>query len=157
MEIVMALNFYTEHDNNLHQNSGGDLCMKGGIYSDERCPVCGGIFRDNGNALCCPHHPKCKAANHKVIFGKITKRFKSYHEATRFLTGLRFKTDENTFDERDYRKDNPLGFSNLSSKWLQYRQDEVRPGSYKNLVSHIRYAQGYFEEHERQRHSLWTS
>jgi integrase len=120
--------------------------MKGGIYSDERCPICGGIFRDNGNSLSCMNHPKCKAANHKVIFGKITKRFKSYLEAARFLTGLRFKTDENTFDDRDYRKNNPLGFSNLSSKWLQYRKNEVRPGSYKNLVSHIRYAQGHFEE-----------
>lgn len=118
--------------------------MKGGIYSDERCPICNGLYQDNGNALHCPQHPKCKASNHKVIFGKITKRFRSYQEASRFLTGLRFKTDENSFDERDYRKDNPLGFSNLSNRWLHYRQDEVRPGSYKNLISHIRYSQEYF-------------
>jgi hypothetical protein len=115
------------------------------LYSDERCPVCDGHYRDYGNALCCPEHPKCKASNLKVIFGNIAKRFKSYQEATRFLTGLRFKTDENTFDERDYRKDNPLGFSHLSSKWLQYRRDEVRHGSYKNLISHVRYAQAHFE------------
>lgn len=124
---------------------GGVLCMKGGIYTDERCPVCNGHYRDNGSALFCPQHPKCRASSHKVIFGNITKRFKSYQGATRFLTGLRFKTDENTFDERDYRKDNPLAFSYLSAKWLQYRRDEVRPGSYKNLVSHIRYAQAHFE------------
>ena len=58
---------------------------------------------------------------------------------------LRFKTDEHTFDQRDYKKDNPLGFGNMSSKWLEYKRDEVRKGTYKNLVSHIRYAQGFFE------------
>ena len=140
------MNYPQRHDTSPLIHKGGVLCMKGGIYSDERCPVCGAILRDNGNALCCAKHPKCKAASHKVIFGKITKRFKSYQESSRFLTGLRFKTDESTFDERDYRKDNPLGFSNLSSKWLQYRKDEVRPGSYKNLLAHSRYAQEHFKE-----------
>lgn len=120
--------------------------MKGGIYSDEKCPVCGSAFHDFGSALRCPQHPKCRATRFKVIFGKITKRFQSYDEAFRFLTGLRFKTDEATFDERDYRKDNPLGFSNISEKWLGYKKDEVRPGSYKNIRCHIRYAQEYFNK-----------
>ena len=119
--------------------------MKGGIYLDEHCLVCGGRFVDNHiNALTCNAHTKCKASNLKVIFGSITKRFKSYKDASRFLTGLRFKTDENTFDERDYRKENPLGFVNMSKKWLQFRHDEVKPGSYKNLRCHISYAQDFF-------------
>ncbi len=118
--------------------------MKGGIYSDERCPVCNSKFRDLGNALCCPQHPKCRASRLFVKFNKVLRRFRSYNDAFRFLTGLRFKTDEHTFDERDYKRDNPLGFSNMSSKWLSYKRDEVRKGTYKNLVSHMRYAQGYF-------------
>jgi integrase len=118
--------------------------MKGGIYSDERCPICGNVLKDNGNALVCPDHPKCKANSFKIIFGSITRRFKSYQEAFRFLTGLRFKTDENTFDERDYRRDNPLGFTNISRKWVDYHRAEVRPGSFKNIRRHIQLAQDYF-------------
>ena len=120
--------------------------MKGGIYSDERCPICGGSFRDTGRFMACPKHPQCRATQHKVIFGSITKRFKSYNDADRFLNGIRFKTDESTFDERDYRKNNPLGFTSMSNKWLSYHSEEVRPGSRKNLVSHIRHAQAFFED-----------
>jgi integrase len=119
--------------------------MKGGIYSDEICPVCGGRLMDNHvNALACKTHPTCRATRFKVIFGSITKRFKSHQDASRFLTGLRFKTDESTFDERDYRKGNPLGFSNMADKWLSRHLEEVRPGSRKNLISHIRHAKAFF-------------
>lgn len=128
----------------INPQKGGILCMKGGIYSDEKCPVCGATYRDTGRFLACPEHPQCKATRQKVIFGAITKRFKSYNDADRFLTGVRFKTDENTFDDRDYRKGNPLGFSNVSEKWFSFHAQEVRPGSRKNLVSHIRHAQGFF-------------
>jgi integrase len=118
--------------------------MKGGIYSDERCLVCGGKFKDTGNALVCPEHPKSRATRFVVRFGNITKRYKSYDEAYRFLTGVRFKTDESTFDERDYRKDNPLGFTNMARKWLTYKADEVRPGSMKNLRAHVRHLCNHF-------------
>lgn len=111
--------------------------MKGGIYSDEKCPICGGKYRDFGNALCCPIHPKCKASSFKVKFGDITKRFKSYGEAARFLIGLRFKTDENTFDARDYKKDNPLSFTNMVNKWLEHKKDEVKRNSYRSISNHM--------------------
>jgi integrase len=124
--------------------TGGGMCMKGGIYADEKCQICGGTLKDTGRFLACTKHPKCRATRYKVIFGAITKRFKSYDDADRFLTGIRFKTDENTFDERDYRKGNPLGFSNMAQKWLSFHAEEVRPGSRKNLVSHIRHAEGFF-------------
>ena len=123
----------------------GGGCMIGGIYSEERCPVCGGKFVDNHiNALICPKHPKCKADSLRVKFGNLYKRFKGYEQANRFLTGVRFKTDELTFDERDYKRDNPLGFSNMADKWLSYHSGEVRPGTRKNLISHIRHAKRYF-------------
>jgi hypothetical protein len=72
-------------------------------------------------------HPKCKAGSFKAKFGKLCKRFQSYAEAQRTLNGWRFKTDEMTFDARDYQRDNPLGFSNMSAKWLLYHSTEVRP------------------------------
>ena len=100
--------------------------MKGGIYSNEKCPVCGGGFRDFGNALICPIHPKCRASRFKVKFGKVIKRFKNYGEAFRFLTGVRYETDRQTFDERDYRRDNPLSFTNASERYFTMESDDVR-------------------------------
>lgn len=136
--------FTARYDTTPFKREGGALCMKGGIYSDERCLICGGKFRDIGNTLSCPQHPKSRSTRFVVRFGKITKRFKSYDEAQRFLTGVRFKTDEATFDERDYRKDNPLSFTNISEKWLRYKVDEVRTRSYQAIKNHIRHAQVYF-------------
>lgn len=87
----------------------GVMCMKGGIYSDEKCPICGSHFIDNHiNALVCPNHQKIKASRLRVKFGDVKKRFQSYDDASRFLNGVRFKTDEMTFDPRDYKRDNPL-------------------------------------------------
>ncbi|MEN6619997.1 MAG: hypothetical protein ABFD50_00380 [Smithella sp.] len=122
------------------------MSMKGGIYSRQRCPVCGGMFQDNHvNALTCPAHPDVKATKFYIKFGNVYNRFRDYNRAFRHLTGLRFKTDEKTFDERDYKKDNPLGFIKMSEKWMDYHLPEVRPGSQKNIKNHIRYAQNYFQ------------
>lgn len=118
--------------------------MKGGIYSDEKCPVCGKSFVDNHvNALICKDHPKMRASSFKVKFGKLTKRFRDYTTAQRKLTGWRYKTDENTFDERDYRKDNPLGFTTLMTQWYADKTVEstnrsgkverkIKPGTIRN-------------------------
>jgi integrase len=93
-------------------------------------------MKDNGrNAVCCPDHPEQKASKFIVRFGrKIFKRFASYELASRFLNGIRFKTDENTFDIRDYQRDNPLGFSNLVDKYLEMKSQIIKPGS----VTHVR-------------------
>jgi ribosomal protein S27AE len=119
--------------------------MKGGIYSDGKCPVCSGSFVDNHlNALACSKHPKCRATSFKVKFGEVTKRFRSYEDANRFLNGVRFKTDERTFDPRDYKRDNPLSFINMSTKWLEYKKTEIRKHSYRSISNHIDKAQAYF-------------
>jgi len=121
--------------------------MIGGIYSDERCPLCGSAFRDDHRSgLICPNHPKQRATRFRVNFGKLCKRFKSYENAFSFLNGVRFETDKKTYDERDYRKDNPLAFSIASKKYVRYKGDEVRKGSLKNIRRHIEQAQGYFGE-----------
>jgi integrase len=119
----------------------GGLCMKGGFYSSEKCPVCSSLFKDVGNSLCCPNHKNIKATRLFVKFGTILKRFRSYEQAQRFLTGLRFKTDENTLDERDYKRNNPLGFINMSDKFL----DASNPKTAKNMKPHINHAQNYFQ------------
>ena len=118
--------------------------MKGGIYSDEKCPVCGGQYRDFVNYLACPQHKQCRASKFVVRFGKITKRFRSYGEAQRFLTGLRFKTDESTFDARDYMRDNPMSFINMTEKWKGYKKAQVKKHSYRSINNHVEKAQAYF-------------
>jgi integrase len=117
------------------------LCMLGGIYSDQRCPVCGGVFRDDGKkGLFCEKHPGCGASRFKVKLkykGKeVLKRFGSYEAAQRFLTGLRFHVDEGTLDPRDYRKDNPLGFENLALAWLKHKEKEG-VSSVRKLTEHM--------------------
>lgn len=80
---------------------------------------------------------------YQVRFGKITKRFKKteYSLAERFLTGLRFKTDEGTFDIEDYRKSHPLGFSNLADHWLEKKADtNIKVKTLNGLKNIIRQA-----------------
>ena len=114
------------------------MCVLGGIYTNQRCPVCGRRFKDNGrNALICPEHPQYKADRLFVRFKNVFRRFSSYNEANRFLTGLRYKWDEGTFDERDYRRDNPLGFENLAFQWLEMKRSEVKESSYRNFQNYI--------------------
>ncbi len=117
--------------------------MKGGIYSDQRCPACGGRFNDNGrDGLICPDHPEQRASKFKVLFpteGKlITRRFKAYDAAARFLTGLRFKCDEEGHvDWRDYSKEMPFGFENLIRQWLNVKKSEnIKADYHKTLSGH---------------------
>jgi len=118
-------------------NEGG-MCMVGGIYSQQKCPLCKCNFMDNKrNALICTNHPDQKATRFCIYFRSIFKRFKSYDEAARFLTGVRFKTDEGSFDSRDYRKDVPLGFSNLTEKWLETKKGNVGDSQYRNLKRYV--------------------
>ena len=116
--------------------------MQGRIYSEEKCPLCQGIYYhdERRGGLFCKQHLKV-AANRKFIvrFGRaITKRFNNYQEAERFLIGLRYEKDRGTFDVRDYRKDNPLGFENLANKWLeQKKRTKIKPKtveSYANFM-----------------------
>jgi integrase len=92
--------------------------MKGGIYNDGKSYI--------------------------VRFGKVSKRFKDLGKAERFLTGVRFKTDELSFDERDYKKDNPLSFTNMSEKWRKVKETEVRKNSYRPICNHLKRAQEHF-------------
>ncbi len=113
--------------------------MIGGVYSSERCPACGNSFRDDGKkGLFCPEHPQYQATKFFVRFkGGIFKRFNNYESANRFLIGLRFRLDEDSFDPRDYRKEKPLGFLNLTMQWLEIKRNEVKASSFNKIQNHI--------------------
>jgi len=117
--------------------------MIGGIYSDQKCPVCGGRFRDDGRkGLLCPDHPQCQATRFKVKFKGIYRRFRDYDRSQRWLVGLRFQYDNGNFDPRDYRKDNPLGFETLALRYLEIKKDEI--DSYRHVKNHIDKAIDYW-------------
>jgi integrase len=124
--------------------------MKGGIYSDEKCHVCGKTLRDNKrSAVCCPDHPDVRAARLRIKFGTVRLRFKSYEKANRFLTGFRYKTDEETFDEADYKKSNPFGFTNLFETWWKEKTGEgserqIKKGTIKNYTLYQKAFYRYF-------------
>lgn len=118
--------------------------MKGRIYTDQKCPICGGQFvhDERRSGLFCHEHPDIAAnGRFRVRFGReVHKRFQNYAEAERFLTGLRFKFDEGSYDHRDYQKENPLAFDTLVGKWLQLKKKEVKHKSYNNLFNYMRKA-----------------
>ncbi len=124
--------------------------MRGRIYSDQRCQICGGNFvhDDRRRGLFCPDHPDQQATGRfRVHFGRGTKkRFAIYREAERFLDGLRWEVDQGTYDPRDYRVNHPLGFETQARKWLELKKKEVKPKSYANLRNYIEKAIGVWDQ-----------
>ncbi|SDE21752.1 Integrase [Desulfuromonas thiophila] len=125
---------------------GMSLCMKGTITTRQRCPICGAKFVhiEVRAALLCPDHPELRASKFIVRFPPaVFKNFNSYEQAARFLTGLRYKTDEGTFDQRDYQKDKPLSFTTLTEQYLN-RKRSLK--SFKEVRNYIGKAQDYFQQ-----------
>lgn len=107
--------------------------MKGSIYTSECCPLCRSKLvhtEDRDGFVCKAHpneHPLVIPKKCAVKFGRdIFRRFQVYREARQFLEGLRYKTVEGSFDARDYKLDNPLGFANQADKYLS-RKDQTNP------------------------------
>ena len=120
--------------------------MLGGIYTEEKCQICGARMVDNHkDAVCCPRHKKEEAHNLIVRFGRnFKKRTTDYEQACRVLTGLRFKFDEGTYDPRDYRKSNPLGLDQQIDKFLGVKEKTLKEGSLKVMRPRIKRIQNYF-------------
>lgn len=115
------------------RNNRGGMSMKGYIGSREKCGICKGrlVHDPKRNGCFCQVHPEIGARTFYVKFGRqIYKRFGSNCDrAARFLNGLRFKEDEGSFDVRDYKATNPLGFENLADQYLDYRAslNDIKP------------------------------
>jgi integrase len=123
--------------------------MLGGIYTDQKCPICRSSMRDNHrDAVACPIHKREKAHTLLVRFTrKIQKRFTGpgcYEMASRYLTGLRFKHDEGSYDPRDYQSNQPLAFVTLAGKYLEMKERTLSPGTMKNLRPRMARCVAYF-------------
>jgi len=116
----------TSHSFDNNTTNEGDMTMKGKIYSDDRCRVCGGKFTHyEPRGMWCPDHPQEMPTRFRVHFGRgPSKRFKDYDRAIRCLTGWRYETDQGKFDPRDYTRKNPLGFANQVDAWLKTKADK---------------------------------
>lgn len=121
-----------------HQNMM-EVCMKGDIYTCQKCPVCNSkmIHNERKNNCFCVNCGAPASKGYFVRFGRdLCKRFTNdYAAASQFLSGIRFKTVEKTFDRRDYQKDSPLSFTNQAEKWLQTKQSKMKPRSWQNIAN----------------------
>lgn len=117
---------------------GGDDCMKGSIYTAQKCYKCGSALKyvEGRAILACPkHHEVIWRNNCEVRFGREHhKRFKTVDKAERHLTYLRVQTDKGQFDQREWAKDQPLSFLSLRQKFLAHKKKQ---GIGKSQVSHI--------------------
>jgi len=94
--------------------------MKGNIYSRQRCPVCDGklIHDERRDGCFCFSHPQVAATGDF----SVRKESNNYSRLSRMLNGLRFKTDEKSFDARDYAADNPLAFNKLVDEYMEEKE-----------------------------------
>lgn len=116
--------------------------MKGNIYTRQRCSICGGPMVNDENrrgCFCITHQGQQATEGFCLAFGRgHFRRFKTYHEAYRYLTGLRFQTDHDLYDPRDWRRDQPLGFQTLVGNWLQHKRNAgMKASSIGNIEREI--------------------
>jgi len=109
---------------------GGGVVMDGGIYTREKCSICGKVMRYNGRWCSCPDHPTNRARTYIVKFpGGIYKTFVNLTEAEQELNHLRHEKAERgrDFNPDDYRSLRPNSFAALAPKYLEVkRQDGLR-------------------------------
>lgn len=138
--------------------------MKGGVYTKEKCPVCGQKFeRGKDDILCVRHQTRPKkvfirlyskeAGRHINIYSDPRRNpFSSYEQANRILTVIRAEIDASSFDPSRYvaQKLRPLQFRTWSSNWLQGKETQVEkktisPSYVKELRRFVSILQNYFQ------------
>ena len=122
--------------------------MRGSIYTDQKCPLCGSPFRhdDSRRGLFCPDHPDQQANKAFMVqFGlDIRRRISEYRCAEAFLDQLRHEKAQGRLDPRDHLSKSPHSFTQLSKLWLERKRNSVAPGTYRLLRCYIRKAQTFF-------------
>jgi integrase len=149
------------------QENGSVLCMKGGIYTKEKCPICRQKFERGENDLFCFNHQTRPKKYFIKLYTKELKKnvclysdsrgnsFSSYEQANRILTKIRAEIDAGSFDISRYvpLKLKPLQFNNWSAKWLHNKEVEkekklISPSFLKELRRFVRMFQDYFKDED---------
>lgn len=128
-------------------HEGKEGCMAGGIYTEEKCRVCGGPMIDNHrNAVACPVHQGEHAHRIYVRFGRQHRhRFTAYPMAMKWLNHLRHEKDEreDLFDIQDYGIRRPKSFKALAPQYLKDKEEKGRK-SFRKIRGIIERAAEYF-------------
>ena len=75
----------------------------GGIYTDQRCPICSKVFVDDRqSALRCPDHQQHIAGKFKVKLRGSTARFDNYIVARDYLNAMRKSVSNGTYTKKHY-------------------------------------------------------
>lgn len=123
------------------------VCMKGNIYTRQKCTICDGqLIHDERRAGCfCELHPEIGASRGFYLkFGQdINKRFKTYELAYHYLIGMRYEVEQNKFDVRDHMHSNPLGFSTLAKKYLDFKEKQ-NMASFYHVKRYLKEASALF-------------
>ena len=111
--------------------------MRGRIYTDERCPVCGSTLKSEE-----PIGLHCQAdkthyfytGRCRVVFDNNSAWFDSYSRAYKRLIKLRSSVEDGSYDARDYcSRRKPLSFSNLAKEWLEVKRKTMRPKGHQPI------------------------
>jgi integrase len=95
----------------------------GGVYSDDKCPLCNGNFKDDHkSALRCDTHPQHTAGTFKVKFRGTTARFSSYTDAKLFLDSKRLDIARGNWR----KKEKTLG--EIVDSFIDWKQDLAKVG-----------------------------
>lgn len=100
----------------------------GGIYSDAKCPLCGGNYvDDHKSALRCMEHPQHIAGRFKVKIRDVCARFDNYTDAKLFLKAKREDVRAGTLTLKKDQK--TLG--HLMDSFLDWKDKLVEYGKIK--------------------------
>jgi len=97
----------------------------GGIYSDDKCPVCDKNYVDDvQSALRCPNHPQYVAGRFKVKLRGTTARFSNYYAATNCLKAMRESLADGTWQPGK----EVMTLGHVQDKFLDWKRDLVKMG-----------------------------
>ncbi len=120
--------------------------MDGGLYTREKCSICGLNLRhdDGKNGCFCPAHPEERSHTFFIRFpGGIFMNFVNYEKAAQMLNYLRHEkgTRKQRFNPDDYKAIKPNSFGALKDKYLARKTDRA---TYKKIVTYIERASEHF-------------
>ncbi len=119
-------------------SSAGGLCMDGNIYCRQKCSICGAklVHDERRRGFFCTVHPHVMATGGFYIKfpGGIRRASKCYDTMMRQLTAMRYETDQDRFDPRMHRPDNPLAFDKLARVYIAERKTDPISDNMKRQI-----------------------